>query len=169
MIRKYLIVSVVTLLPVIFTGVATAASSRQEAADFNYEEPAKYAANFDYTPSTQAVPGSAGVTFAIGGLTYNYQRDTAIRWYDSEQLANLPDAMKQDLFKLLTAKGVSVRGPFDSYDLIPYPDKKAIDLWLVPTFELFVTLKDKKMEHKSYWIQTGNVKGNGKITGYWTI
>ncbi|MFH1552621.1 MAG: hypothetical protein ABID83_03165 [Candidatus Omnitrophota bacterium] len=128
-----------------------------------YVPPAKYAANFNYTPSAKTVPGSAGVTFAIGDLTYNFQRDTAVHWYNSEQFANLPDATKRDLSNLLMAKGFSVSGSFDSYDLIPFQDKKVIDLYLVPTFELFVTVKDKKMEYKAGWVQTGNIQVTGKM------
>ncbi|MEK6732987.1 MAG: hypothetical protein AABY55_05105 [Candidatus Omnitrophota bacterium] len=36
-----------------------------------------------------------------------------------------------------------MRGPFDSYDLIPYPDKKAIDLWMIPNIELSIKIPEE--------------------------
>lgn len=150
MIRKYLIVSAVVFLSVIYTGYAMAASPQQEVA--------KYVANFNYTPDSQAVPGSAGVTFAIGKV--GYQSGIRTPWFSAPQFANFDKAIKEDLSKLLNARGFSVRGPFDAYDLIPYPDKKAIDLYLVPTLELLFTSKGPKDLPKSI---TGNVEVTGKI------
>lgn len=135
MIRKYLIVSAVVFLSVIYTGYAMAASPQQEVAT--------HVANFNYTPDTQAAPGSAGITFAVGDVSYQAAASDAKTWFMYPQFDNLQKAVREDLTKLLMAKGFSVRGPFDSYDLISYQDKKAIDLWLVPTIELsFKTPKE---------------------------
>lgn len=133
------------------------------------EEAFEYVANFSYTPPTQAAPGSAGVTFTVGNLSCEYHPKTDIVvWPKSAQLANLFDAMRQDLTKLLTAKGFSVRGPFDSYDLVPFPDKKAIDLWMVPTLEISVTGKNMKDDYANFMLisraSTGNVEVTGKLT-----
>lgn len=160
MIRKYLVVPAVSLLCIISSiSFATAASPQQE--------PATYVANFDYTPDTQAAPGSAGVTFAT--VKVAYKSDPKVLWITFPQFANLDKAIEQDLPELLTAKGVSVRGPFDSYDLIPFSDKKDIDLLLVPTLELSVTLKDKKEKvMESTWTgqpRVFNLTGNAEISG----
>ena len=156
-------VPVVTLLSVIFFDCAAMAKEAKHVLTSDYTPP-KYVANFNYEPASQETPGSAGVTFAIGNISYNYQVDSKILWYKSSQFANLPNAVKQDLAKLLAAKGFSVRGPFDSYDLIPYQDKKAIDLYLVPTFELFVTLEDTKMPSESgVFHTTATVEVNGTL------
>ena len=146
--RKYLIVFVFILLSVIVAGYAMAATKKQQQQQ--QEEPV-YLANFNYTPESQAAPGSAGVTFSVENTSLNYQPDTRVKliWFKSPQLANLPEAVKKDLFGLLVAKGFNVRGPFDSYDLIPYQDKKAIDLFLVPTFGLSFTLPDKLFDTKN--------------------
>lgn len=164
MIRKYLTVSAVALLSVISIGCATMPASQTPS-----EETDKYVANFNYIPSAQETPGSAGVTFTIGGITYDYHKDNGVPWYDNTaQLANLPNAIKQDLPNLLTAKGFSVRGPFDSYDLIPFQDKKAIDLLLIPTLELSVAEKEKKHDYANFmltsYLDTGKVEVTGKIT-----
>lgn len=156
MIRKYLMVPAATLLSVIsFIGFATAKSSQQEVVP--------YAANFNYTLASQAAPGSGGVTFAIGNV--NYQSNSKILWFSAPQFNNLDRGIKDDLSELLIAKGFSVRGPFDSYDLIPYSDKKAIDLYLVMAVELSITYKDPKAEPGGVasWTYTGNIEVNGKI------
>jgi hypothetical protein len=150
MIRKYLMVLLVVFLSIISICSATAKSSPEEAA--------KYVANFNYTPNSQAVPGSAGVTFAIGKVSY--QSGIRTPWFSDPQFANFDKAIKEDLSKLLIARGFSVRGPFDAYDLIPYPDKKAIDLYLVPTLELLFTSKGPKDLPKGI---TGNMAVTGKI------
>ncbi len=118
-------------------------------------------ASFNYTPDSQAVPGSAGVTFAVGNVVYEYQTDSKILWYKSPLLANLSDAIKRDLSAILRAKGFSVRGPFDSYDLIPYPDKKASDLYAISKMELSFTSRGPKGLPKDVM---GNIEVTGKIT-----
>jgi hypothetical protein len=141
------------LLSVISIGCETMPIAQQATQQ---KEPA-YVANFDYTPASQVAPNSAGVTFAIGNVFY--QSNSKTPWFTWPQFANLDTAIKQDLTKLLAAKGFTVRGPFDSYDLIPYPDKKATDLYLVPTFELSV-LGSREV----YSISDVKFEVNGKIT-----
>jgi hypothetical protein len=144
-------VSVFSFLFVISSiGFATAAASQQESVT--------YVADFNYEPVTQAAPGSGGVTFAIGNV--GYKADDKILWLAYPQFDNLGKAIKDDLSKLLLSKGFGVRGPFDSYDLIPYSDKKAIDLYLIPTFELSLTFKDKTTPGHSI----GDIEVNGKMT-----
>lgn len=131
MIRKYVMVSVIAFLFVIsFIGCATMPVSQQK-------EVVKYVANFNYTPAARETANSAGVTFAV---EINYRSSTGTLWLLWPQFANLDAAMKQDLTKILGAKGITLRGPFDSYDLIPYQDKKASDLYAVPALDLSIVL-----------------------------
>ena len=132
MIRKYLIVFVFILLSVIFTSYSTAATKKQQQQQ---EEPV-YLANFNYTPESQATSASAGVTFAVN---VNYQSNCGTVWLTWPQFANLDAAMKKDLSRIFEEKGITVCGFFDSHDLIPYQDKKASNLYAVPTLELSVT------------------------------
>ncbi len=160
--RKYLMVLMFFFLFVISTGCATVGPTPEQ------QKAAQYVANFSYTPSAQETPDSAGVTFTVGDLTYNYHpKSDYITWYTSAQLAKLTEAVKQDLSKLLAAKGFSVRGPFESYDLIPFQDKKAIDLWLIPTLELSVTGKNTKHDYANFmltsYLDTGDVEVTGVI------
>jgi hypothetical protein len=129
---------------------ATAVSPQQEKIT--------YVANFNYTPVSHEAPGSGGVTFTIANVSY--KPDGNILWVSYPQFDNLDKAIKEDLPELLIAKGFSVRGPFDSYDLIPYSDKKDIDLYLIPVFMLSAVFKAEKTSAHC----TGNIEVNGKIT-----
>lgn len=171
MIRKHLMVSVVILLSIISSS-GYAASPKQQ------EEPV-YAANFNYIPESQVAPGSAGVTFAVGSPVYlsggalndlwlqelvaikkvSNKPDAKIPWSSFSQFDNLDKALKDNLSALLLAKGFNVRGPYDSYDLIPYPDKKDTDLYLVPTLDLTLAINK---EEWSGALLSGEVEVSGK-------
>ncbi len=128
-----------------------------------------YVAEFDYTADTQAAPGSSGVTFTVSNGTYKTNRKDML-WFTYPQFGELEDGIKSDLSEILIAKGFSVRGPFASYDLIPYSDKKSIDMLLVPQTELRIEIKDQKSECENIWaappvdILTGNVEVSGNVT-----
>ena len=144
-----MIVFMFIFLSVYLTCLAIAASQQQEEAP--------YVANFNYTANIQAKPGSAGVTFAVGNLKYTSNNKKP--WFSFPQFINLYKAIKDDLSEILIAKGFNVRGPFDSYDLIPYSDKKAIDMYIVTTMELSTTLKPEKTAEYC----TGTVEGKARI------
>lgn len=129
------------------------------------EEILKYTASFNYTPDSQAVPDSAGVIFTVAGLSFNAGAKDASPWFMNPQFENLHKAVAEDLSELLMANGFSVRGPFDSYDLIPFPDKKAIDLYLIPTMELWFTGENMKDDYDSAWLTSRAVTGNMVVTG----
>ena len=131
------------------------------------QENGEYEANFNYTPPVEGDPNPVDVTFTLANTFY--KTSNGIHWFASPQFANFSGATQEDLTKILTEKGFSVRGPYESYDLIPFQDKKAIDLLLVPTVELTVELKDHKEQAANMWqaaadqTQTGNAEVRGKI------
>ena len=128
-----------------------------------------YVAKFDYTPDTQAAPNSSGVTFTVSSGSYKTNSKEMI-WFTYPQFADLGNGLKSDLSDILVAKGFSVRGPFGSYDLIPYSDKKNIDMLLVPQIEINIRIKDQKSQVENIWaappvdILTGNVEVSAKVT-----
>lgn len=132
MIKKYCMVLTVSLLSIVSARYVIAAQPQKEEAP--------YAANFIYTPASQATPNSAGVTIATIGIP-TYITNSKEIWFNTLQFENFQKALKEDLPKLLTAKGFAVKGPYDSYEMIPYPDKKNIDMYLTPTAELSITSK----------------------------
>lgn len=116
---------------ILISGGCTAAPSSNP----NYV-PAPYVANFDYSLPPQGAVQQSPVTFTVGKVAFEYLGKKA--WLSAPQFANLENAVAEDLPEILTAKGFSVRGPFDSYDLIPYADKTATDFFLLPVVAPFV-------------------------------
>jgi hypothetical protein len=129
------------------------------------EEP--YAANFIFNLPKQEAASPVDVTFTV--FNPSYKTSGGLMWFSSKPFANLHSAVQQDIQKALMAKGFSIRGPFENYDLIPYQDKKKIDLFLSPAIELTVTLQDLKERAENWWqagadqIQTGNAEISGRI------
>ncbi len=154
-----------TLFGILLLALLSFSHSSYSAAATLKNKEADYVAIFNYAPDSQGTPGLAGVTFAVGNVVYRVDRQ--MPWPTFPQFANLGKAIKEDLTELLVAKGFTVRGPFDSYDVIPYSDKKAIDLWLAPTMELSVELKDRKEEVESIWAAPpiSNLTGNAVVSG----
>ena len=150
MTRICLIVLAATLLSGLFLGCRNPAPSEEE------QKVDAYIPVFNYTPPAQATPGSAGVNFLLFNVSDEYKTDSAFRdenwfiyqqgekWVLYDQFKSLGNGMGQGFLNLLTAKGFTVRGPFDSYDNIPFPDKKSSDLILIPTIEFSLNLLDAK-------------------------
>jgi len=115
-------------------GCTTAPKSNQN------HMPAQYAANFYYSPSSQAAVQKSPATFTVGKVVFEYLGKKA--WLHAPQFSDMEKAVAEDLPEILTTKGFSVRGPFDSYDLIPYADKKSIDFFLVPVVTPMVLLPE---------------------------
>lgn len=124
------------LLSCIFmlAGCAPAPTSNQ-----NYM-PTRYVASFDYSPPAQEAVQKSPVALTVGKVVFEYVGKRP--WLHAPQFANLEKAVAEDLPEILTAKGFSVRGPFDSYDLIPYADKKAIDFLLLPVVTPLVAMPE---------------------------
>lgn len=131
------------------------------------QENEKYTENSDHTTPLEETPDSANVTFTIANTFY--KTTNGIHWFTSPRFADLLGSIQEDLFKVITAKGFNVRGPYESYDLMPFQDKKVIDLLLLPTVELSVMLKDQQEKAENIWvpaadqIQTGNAVISGKF------
>ena len=91
-----------------------------------YREP-RQAFHFDYTPSQQSAPGSAGITFAVVGSKFSGGTINLFKGFT--------DSMDKDFYEMLSARGFTVRGPYRSYDEITFPDKKGSDLVLTANVE----------------------------------
>jgi len=112
---------------------------------------------YAYEPPEKAV-GSVKVTMAI------------VNPYFSEKLAGgiygkvargFSKSMAIDLDKIIVAKGMTVTGPFESLDMMTYPDKKNADLTLTP--EIFINVQsrditDWEMKGSDWFIKTVEVK-----------
>jgi len=126
-----------------------------------------YIANFNYTPVTAFAPLTNKVVFTVGNPSYASLGP--ISWTTSPQFANMEEAIKRDIGKLLVAKGFDLRGPYATYDLIPFQDKKDIDLFVIITLVPSVTVNHINERLESIWkyesptLQTGEAQMTGTI------
>nr|QIV52831.1 hypothetical protein [uncultured bacterium] len=134
---------------VVFLGCVFMCFGCVTAQTSDYVPPAPYVANFEYSPPANETDKSVEVVFTVGKVEYKYAGKTA--WLSTSQFANFEDAINADLPEILSSKGFTVRGPFDAYDLIPYSDKKAIDLYLSPvvTSEVIVPGERRPLDQLS--------------------
>ena len=85
---------------------------------------------FDYSPP-EAMPGSANLTFAVvGAEIVGGRRGTPIPLFKT-----FASNMTKDFAEILTARGFSVKGPFQDYDIMTYSDKEGTDLILTTEVE----------------------------------
>jgi len=90
---------------------------------------------FDFTPPSQAGPNSAKVTFAL--VDANYAQDEP--WTAVAPFNTFSESLSSDFQEILAARGFTVRGPFQRYDEMTFPDKKGSDLVLQPDLDVSVT------------------------------
>ncbi|MFA4974012.1 MAG: hypothetical protein WC683_15485 [bacterium] len=167
--NRLLMVLAAFFLAVAAFGFATEGFSKEGSSQ---KEAAPYVANFSYTPDSRKAPGSGGATVTVGGPVYASPTNIVqvADWRTSPQFARLTEALKGDLPEMLVARGFGVRGPFDSYDLIPYPEKKQIDFYLTPVLEISATWKDTAVKAESsgssgkVYHGTGTIAVNGTLT-----
>ena len=109
-------------------------------------EPPRAIITFDYTPPSEAAPGSANTTFAIVGTSFN----TPIPIFKT-----FASNMTKDFVEILTAHGYGVRGPFMTYDDMTYTDKEGSDLKL--TAEVEFSTDTSQIQYSAFDIPSGSV------------
>ena len=93
-------------------------------------EPPRAIITFDYSPP-ETTPGSANLTFAVvGAEIVDERRGTPIPLFKT-----FASNMTKDFAEILTARGFSVKGPFQDYDRMTYSDKEGTDLILTAEVE----------------------------------
>lgn len=92
--------------------------------------PTQHVAQFDYSAPSEAAAHPSPVVLTVGKVEHRYFGKKGR--LNTPQFVNFDSAIAEDLAEILTTKGFGLRGPFDSYDLIPYSDKKAMDFFLQP-------------------------------------
>lgn len=115
---------------------------------------------FDYNPLEDTTAGSSNVTFAVVGT--QVAADTYIP--ENSLFSDFADNMTKDFMEILTARGFGVRGPFNTYDEMNFPDKKDSDLIL--TAEFGISLDTNAVRFKYYankWHAEGPVVVKGSI------
>jgi len=95
---------------------------------------------YKYEPPETKAPGSVKITLAI--VNPFFGGGTKIDPIYSKVAEGLSKSMAIDLDKIIVAKGMTVTGPFESLDMMTYPDKKNADLSLTPEFFINVQGRD---------------------------
>ncbi|MDE0086521.1 MAG: hypothetical protein OXU23_12460 [Candidatus Poribacteria bacterium] len=93
-------------------------------------EPPRAIITFDYSPP-ETMPGSANLTFAVvGAEIVGGKRGTPIPLFKT-----FASNMTKDFGEILTARGFSVKGPFQDFEIMTYTDKEGTDLILTAEVE----------------------------------
>lgn len=130
---------------------------------------------YEYSPTFKAEPDSAGLTIGVSNVEHepNFKviEDMDKYWSSSSEMINLDQAISGDLLEILSAKGISVRGPFKS-NKIPKAEKKVIDFLLVPKVQILASaepvyrLKDVRVDVKGTF--TLELKDPAKFETFWS-
>ena len=85
---------------------------------------------YSYEPPEKKAPGSVKITMAI--VNPYFAEKAAIHPIYSKVAKGFAKSMAIDLDKIIIAKGMTITGPFESLDMMTYPDKKNANLTLTP-------------------------------------
>lgn len=130
--------------------------------------PPKHIPSFDFTPPIREQVNSKGITVALIKTHFNGKR---LPTADKIRLRKPPytdfkDAVSNDLEEILTAKGVTILGPFSTHDEMVYSDKQNADMLI----KVDIELKERKnYRTKTFSTYSGNnyyrVYGGVQISG----
>ena len=123
-------------------------------------------ASYDYNPPSAASPKSSNIAFLL--LRPLYAK--SFQYSGSKVFSDFSKSMSADFNELLTARGYSVRGPYDNYDAIVYSDKKESDLMLEPEIDLSINTANVVWETKHVykypqWYYVYTFKGYMTLSG----
>jgi hypothetical protein len=118
---------------------------------------------YEYEPPETKTPASVRVTLAIVNPDFS-QRASFDLIYD-KVAKGLSRSIAIDLDKIIIAKGMTITGPFESLDMMTYPDKKNADLSLTPEFLINTQTRDISywQRHSQGFVKSVEVKVDGWI------
>lgn len=92
-----------------------------------------------YTPKFTYSPSSSGekIDVTIGLVSPQFTRPFEM----NDVMRNYVSGIKSGFDELLSAKGFNITGPFDSVDIMTYPEKKGADLILYPEVDAYMSKK----------------------------
>lgn len=92
---------------------------------------------YSYEPPETKPVGSVPVTIAI--VDPYFSEKAALDPFYQKVAKGFSKSMAIDFDKIIIAKGMTVTGPFESLDMMTYPEKKNADLSLTP--EIFINVQ----------------------------
>jgi hypothetical protein len=124
------------------------ANQQQKPAESAPPPVAAYQPNWDYksTASGQKLDVTLGIIapqFSTGSQLYQQA------YRDDDVVKGMLSAMRATFNVVLTAKGFSTTGPFDSLEEMTFPDKQGTDLVLYPEFDVQVEVKVDNVRNKA--------------------
>ncbi|MDE0086522.1 MAG: hypothetical protein OXU23_12465 [Candidatus Poribacteria bacterium] len=119
---------------------------------------------FDYTPQTEAAPGSANVTFVVVGakLAKPAQVNPAHALFSVQVplFDDFANTVTNDFIEVLNARGYGVTGPYKMYGDIIHPVKEGSDLLLTAEVNIIAETKNiqiGKAYPRNRWALVGSV------------
>lgn len=106
---------------------------------------------------TVAIVRPSFITEKLG----SYQNETYFRMFEQ--------ALESDIQSILIAKGMKVKGPYDDFDMMTYPDKKRSNLALIPKVILNISENYHQNERRPLSIGGGEfikIKGTLSVDGF---
>ena len=126
---------------------------------------------FDFTPPEVAELGSSDVIFAITEASFSTLLDSytfrgAGRATAHPQMFRLfASNMASDFEEILVARGFAVRGPFDSFQTMTFPDRDESDLILTAEVDLVPAFEELTLEESLSGLDAINVVLGGNRSG----
>lgn len=120
--------------------------------------------SFDYSPKVTSKVGSANLTVAIVNPTFPGSN------YNNQLFKQFSKSMGKDFEELLTSKGITIRGPFDSRGEMLYNDKQNSDFILEPeiNFDFTNVSRESKRNVKNPSFGELMINANTPATIYYT-
>ena len=105
--------------------------------------------SYDYSPPVAHQAKSANIVFLLVDPAYHEK----FRYGTYKLFSDFSKAMAADFNEVMTAKGYTVRGPYEFYDQVVYSDKKDSDLLL--TVDIDLDLNDQNIKWFGYTYRAG--------------
>ncbi|HEY1025597.1 MAG TPA: hypothetical protein VGE26_10565 [Sphingobacteriaceae bacterium] len=123
------------------------------------QAPSIKVAQYDYNPPEAEKAKSAQVVFLLVDPSYQEK----FKYSNYKLFGDFSKAMTADFNEALTAKGYSVRGPYEYYDQVVYNDKKESDLLLSIEIDFDLNSQNIKWYDHRY-----HMSGSGRRALYGT-
>ena len=115
--------------------------------------------HFDYNPST-ATAGETGITFAAVGSQFEIPfGQTAIPLFE-----RFADNMADDFGEIITARGYTLRGPFQTFDDMTFIDKDNSNLILTAKVDFKSDLSGTNVLYHNPWMGMSSYIVSGNVS-----